>query len=168
MRSLFLGTFGAFGTLLVSLTAACGPEAGQTPLDPPDIAGYQTNVHPIVEARCGTLDCHGDLDRPLRIYAETGLRLRDDLRDQPITAEEIDASARSLLAVDPGVVDPMDRLVLTKPLAGFVFHEGGAIWLDPSEPQPTCVAGWLASRLDDPAVADACAQALLEVALPEP
>jgi hypothetical protein len=134
-------------------------------LPAPDVAGYQASVHPIMEGRCATLDCHGDLGRPLRLYAETGLRAADELRDQPFTAEEADANARALIAVDP---DPDGRpsLVLTKPLAGTVGHEGGDQWADTGEPQYLCVAGWLDGRLDDADVIDACATAAAEVALP--
>ncbi len=153
------------GLLLLAL-ASCRDQGTPIDLPTPDVAGYQANVHAIVEARCATLDCHGDMGRPLRLYSETGLRAADD-REAPITAEELEANARALLAVDPR---PEGRrsFVLTKPLAGTVEHEGKDQWADTTEPQYLCVEGWLQDRLDEPTVADACATAALEVALPPP
>lgn len=143
--------------LAVSL-AACAPEQGVERVRELEEADYDL-VHPILEARCGTLDCHGDPGRPFRIYAETGLRLRDDLRGLAITQEELDLNVRSIEAVDPD-----DELFISKPLLGGLAHEGGDLWLDPSDPQPTCVAAWLSHRVD----AAACAEAAVEVALPPP
>ena len=138
--------------------AGCAPEQSTEPVRELDQADYDL-VHPILEARCATLDCHGDPGRPFRMYAETGLRLRDDLRGLAITQEELALNVRSIAAVDPD-----DELLLSKPLAGGLAHEGGDLWLDPLDPQPTCVASWLDHRLD----ADACAEAAVEVALPPP
>ena len=67
--------------------------------------------------------------RPLRFYAETGLRLRDALRDLPLTPEESQANAASLAALDPEA-PPGESLILLKPLdasGGGVEHEGGAL-----------------------------------------
>ena len=63
---------------LLVVTGACGGVAAQDeqPLVELDVEAYRRDVHPILEARCATLDCHGVDDRPLRLYAETGLRWR--------------------------------------------------------------------------------------------
>ena len=152
--------------VLVAATAAC---TGMNPAV--EVAGagdgveaYARDVHPILEARCATLDCHGDPGRPLRLYAETGLRARDELRGLPITQAELEDDVRALFAVDPGA-DPSESFVLRKPLTGTIDHVGGDVWPDAGDAQPTCVAGWLAGR-SDMAIAAACAAALLEVALP--
>jgi hypothetical protein len=152
---------------LLVLLGACRDQGDPIGLPEADVAGYQASVHPILEARCATLDCHGNLDRPLRLYAETGLRAADALRAQPITAAEIDADARALIAVDPAP-DGRRSLVLTKPLAGAVKHVGGDQWDSEAEPQYVCVAGWLDGRLDDPDVSAACLAAAAEVMLPPP
>jgi hypothetical protein len=149
------------------LLAACRDQGTPINLPDADVASYQASVHPILEARCATLDCHGDLDRPLRLYAETGLRAADALRGQPITPAELDANARALIAVDPAP-DGRPSLVLTKPLAGTVKHIGGDQWDSTDEPQYLCVAGWLDGRIDDPDVAAACIAAAAEVELPPP
>ena len=142
--------------------AACTGTNGVAPVASADLAGYASSVHPILEARCATLDCHGDPGRPLRLYAETGLRAADLLRGQPITMDELVANVRALEGVDPGV--PADAsIVMAKPL-GRIDHVGGVVWADPGAAQPTCVRGWLAGSLD----AAACRTADAEVALPPP
>lgn len=148
--------------------AACGyADQGTEPLEPLDEAVYVRDVHPIFEARCATLDCHGDPGRPLRLYAETGLRLRDELRDTPITDEELALDVEAARGVDPGVA-PGRSLILRKPLAaaaGGIEHEGGDLWTTRDEPQAACVLAWLEGREDDASRA-ACAAAAQEVALP--
>ena len=39
--------------------------------------GCSTGVEPVLERACGTLDCHGQVGRPLRIYGQYGLRFVD-------------------------------------------------------------------------------------------
>ena len=161
MRSLFA---------LVLVTGACGGVGadGDLPLVELDVEAYARDVHPILEARCATLDCHGVADRPLRLYAETGLRARDDLRDIAIGGAELEANVRAIQALDPAV-DPADALFVRKPLeaaAGGVAHEGGAVWASRDEPQLACVLAWVGGTSDEPDAAAACARAAEEVALP--
>ncbi len=150
------------------VAGACGgvDGGGNQPLVELDGDGYARDVHPILEARCATLDCHGVDDRPLRLYAETGLRLRDDLRDEPATPDELAADLRAIQAIDPGA-EPADSLLIRKPLAGSaggVFHEGGDLWTSRDDPQLLCVLAWLSAD-SDPA---ACAIAADQVELPPP
>ncbi len=152
--------------------AACG---GVGPGDPQalvelDQDAYARDVHPILEARCATLDCHGVDDRPLRLYAETGLRARDELRDQPIEPAELAADVRAIAGLEPGAT-PADSLFIRKPLAesaGGIAHEGGDVWASRGDPQLVCALAWLAGESGEPAAAEACAVAADEVALPPP
>jgi hypothetical protein len=145
------------------IASACGVDTGgsQTLVEL-DGDAYARDVHPILEARCATLDCHGVDDRPLRLYAETGLRVRDDLRDQPIDPAELAANLRAIQAIDPGAA-PADSLFIRKP-AGPLFHEGGALFTASDDPQLVCVLAWLSGTRD----AEACAVAADQVALPPP
>ena len=154
---------------LLALMPGCTGTPAEVPLAtaPSGLDPYARDVHPILEGRCATLDCHGDPGRPLRLFAETGLRAMDELRGQPITTEELEANARALAAVDPDAL-PRESLVLVKPLRGGVGHAGGVIWQDASDPQPACVVGWLAGSSASAAVVSACAAAAPEVALPPP
>ncbi|HEY8142510.1 MAG TPA: hypothetical protein VIG06_07565 [Kofleriaceae bacterium] len=155
--------------VLLALAGACGGVGadGTRPLDELDEDTYARDVHPIIEARCATLDCHGVEDRPLRLYSETGLRARDDLRDQPIERDELVANVRAIAAIEPGA-SPAETLFIRKPLAGGVFHEGGDLWSSRDEPQLVCALAWLEGASDEPAAAEACAIAADEVALPPP
>jgi hypothetical protein len=143
---------------LVWLAGCAGPDPGSAPAPPVlDGADYAATVHPIFEARCATLDCHGHEDRPLRLYAATGLRRRDEWRDLlELTPEELEENVRAASALDAS-------LLLDKPL-GRIGHEGGTVWASADDPQHLCVRGWLASA-PDPA---ACAVAFEQVELPPP
>jgi hypothetical protein len=155
---------------LAALASACGGVGAGDPqaLVELDQDAYARDVHPILEARCATLDCHGVGDRPLRLYAETGLRAADDLRDQPIDPAELAANVRATEALEPGA-SPDDALFIRKPLAesaGGVAHEGGDVWTGRDDPQLVCALAWLAGSSDEPAAAAACAIAAEQVALP--
>ena len=58
----WLGGAGCAGVDDVNIQVACG-----------DFATFG-DVSSVLEARCGTLDCHGSIGRPLRIYGRRGLR----------------------------------------------------------------------------------------------
>jgi hypothetical protein len=58
--------------------------------------------------RCGTLDCHGQTSRNLRIWSCEGMRLGDDASPascvNPTTDDEYQATYRSLVALEPQVI----------------------------------------------------------------
>jgi hypothetical protein len=155
---------------LAVLAGACGGVGADRdlPLVELDVEVYAREVHPILEARCATLDCHGVADRPLRLYAETGLRARDDLRGLAIDSAELWANVRAIQAVDPES-DPAESLFVRKPLepaAGGLAHEGGTMFARREEPQLACLLAWVTGTSDQPDAAGACALAAEEVALP--
>jgi hypothetical protein len=158
--------------LLIAVVACTGPEPGAT--DVPrmlSLPAYMHDIQPIFEGRCATLDCHGNVQRPLRMFAETGLRASDSLRNVqtpiPITPEELASNVAAANAVDGAAVDPDDSVILQKPL-GQMKHTGGTLWLTPDDPQAVCVRGWLAGTSGDPDIQAACATAATQVALPPP
>lgn len=157
--------------LALALSCVDDPTELDTPaahVTPELVATYATEVHPILEGSCAMLDCHGMPGRPLRLYAETGLRARDDLRDTPITGAELEANVMSLLAVDPGAAIG-ETILLRKPLAaraGGYHHLGEDIWPSRDDPAYRCLAAWLAGTTSDPAAAAACAEARARDAVP--
>jgi hypothetical protein len=134
----------------------CAPEQGTEVATEHSAEDYRAWIHPILEARCGTLDCHGDPGRPLRLFSETGLRRTDELRGLPLADAEVEANLRAISAIE-------FQLLVEKPLAGGLAHEGGDVWLDLDGAQPRCYLSWLERQEPDPAT---CDDALLEVMLP--
>ncbi len=135
-----------------------------------------TGVSAYVERRCGTLDCHGTLFRPMRIYGRIGLR--DPAEDNVsggngTTLRELDANYDSVCnvsaeemsrAVDDDGASAEKLLVLQK-ARGIEGHKGGAVVVQGSEGD-LCLLGWLQSgqhgNLDDVAPHCACALKQLE------
>jgi hypothetical protein len=122
---------------------ACAPDTRPVPLAEPDVASFG-ELQPWLEARCATLDCHGDPGRPLRLFSETGLRAPGTSRDAPLSSAELEDNAWSLFGVDDA---PAERhLAVTKPLArsaGGVDHVGGDVWTSRDDPMHRCLVGWL-------------------------
>lgn len=147
------------------LGACSGPAPGVASARSLDVDAYRTDVHAVLEPRCATLDCHGDAGRPMRLYAETGLRRTAELRlsDAPLSDEEGLLNVEAIAGVDPEV--PVDESrVLLKPLApsaGGMHHRGRAIWLTRDDDAYVCVSAWLAGTLDD-SDREACTRAANE------
>jgi hypothetical protein len=151
---------------------SCGPASptGTSTLPEPsftDFAGGPGNpgVHMFLEHRCGTLDCHGQIGRPFRLYSSGGLRLLNDAglvsgggADSP---DEIYANYQSLLGVQPeetslvlaGEESPRQLLVVGKPL-GLQTHKGGQV-LTAGDSSDRCLEGWLTGQFDAAACSDA-------------
>lgn len=146
---------------LFLLLGCSGPAPESEPLVIPEAADYEAHVQVVVGYGCGSLDCHGDPGRPLRIYARDGLRLRADLRGEELTSEEAALDAEAFGGVDPGGVPP-DHVALLKPLAeeaGGLPHVGEDVWLSTDDAGYRCVLGWLEGATP----ADVCAEATAAV-----
>ncbi|KAB2905552.1 MAG: hypothetical protein F9K40_06675 [Kofleriaceae bacterium] len=133
-----------------------------------DLAFYAASVQRYVGYGCGSLDCHGEAGRMLRIYAEDGLRQSAELRGEVIEASEIAANVASFAAIELDASSAADSLTLRKPLAvtaGGMAHEGGDVWLAVEEDGYRCLRGWLAGELTVE-VAAACHAATTEVVPP--
>jgi hypothetical protein len=144
-------------------------------------------VSNVLERRCGTLDCHGEYARPLRIYGQNGLRLatRDELipdnaqendtlpGGKGTTDEEVELNWRSVCGLEPertaqvvaGNLSPRELILIRKPLqleTAFEKHKGGQLFLS-GGPGEVCVSCWLLGFPDTPECADAltgCADAV--------
>ncbi len=139
----------------------CAPAPGGESLPPADVDSYATEVHDYVEARCATLDCHGDPGRPMRLFSETGLRMMGIERTSPIVAAELEANAQSLVGIDPGAPSADRHILILKPLAeteGGMEHVGHTVWPTRDEPGARCLSGWL-EGLSDASWRATCASA---------
>jgi len=163
-------TGAALTTWLVALTVvfcnACitSVDSGaQSPLALPDKDQFiNQGVDAFMEKRCGALDCHGQIGRPLRIYSSNGLRMKDgpngarDTREtQP---EEKLANYYSVVGLEPeqisvsrvseGAYD--DFLLLKKPLSiegGGVRHKGGPV-LRSTDSGFDCLITWISGAVN--------------------
>ena len=61
----------------------------------PDLKTF-SSVSPVLEQRCGSLDCHGNIARPLRIYGARGLRFVN------VNSDEANQLVNPKLARDKG------------------------------------------------------------------
>jgi hypothetical protein len=144
--------------------AACGlPEnSGVSGLNIPDRASFPL-VADAMQPSCGTLDCHGQRGRNLRLYGGRGLRLdpHGSSADEPTTEAEYQASFRSLIGLEPEALDAViwsggmdpERLSLIRKARGTERHRGGVQML-PGDPLDRCLTSWLSSLLS----AAACAR----------
>ena len=127
-----------------------------------DVDSFVAYVQPVIRDTCTSLDCHGRVERPLRLYARWGLRLDVSLRDQPESIEEMTANAEAMFTMDPDLVAG-ENLVLLKPLAvddGGMKHEGDDVFESRSAPGFVCLEAWLANELaTDSAAQAACTDA---------
>ena len=124
-----------------------------------------TSVSPFLETGCGTLDCHGQLQRPLRIMGSYGLRLDpNDVPDpvlEPTTVAEVDANWEAVCGLQPeqmtqvveGQAAPDTLLLLMKPM-GLTHHKGNIVILVGDDGY-TCLTSWLEGNVDDAACASA-------------
>lgn len=121
-------------------------------------------VSQALHSHCGSLDCHGDVARNMRLYGLNGLRLAPN--EIPgmgvITDAEHQANYRSVVALEPELLSAVfaegsrnaERLTLIRKGRGDEHHKGGVAMV-PGGAADRCVLTWLASRLDDQACTEA-------------
>jgi hypothetical protein len=126
-------------------------------------------VSNVLERRCGTLDCHGEYARPLRIYGQNGLRLATVEELDPGTAQtnetisggkgttddEVELNWRSVCGLEPektaqvifGQLAPEELMILRKPLR-LERHKGEQLFQQ-GDNAAVCVSCWLRGFPDD-------------------
>jgi hypothetical protein len=140
-----------------AVTEITGPDYDQFAYVGTSMSGAPVyGVSVVLERRCGTLDCHGQVGRPLRIYGQYGLRFVDDAGDvpgvQPTTATEHEANYEAVIGLQPelmtevvqGNAPPEDLMLLRKPLQ-LERHKGGAVLVE-GDDGDTCILSWLAGQ----------------------
>jgi hypothetical protein len=137
------------------------------PLALPDKDQFITQgVSTFMEKRCGALDCHGQIGRPLRIYSSSGLRKNDGPnggRDTSGTSvEEMTDNYYSVVGLEPEAISIArvtadtpegtytDFLLLKKPLGiegNGVRHKGGPV-LRSTDSGFECLIRWIEGAAD--------------------
>jgi len=149
------------GFLCVSISCADVPDSKRlTKILAPDEIKFENSVSPFLEKRCGTLDCHGGVGRPLRLFSGRGLRLPSGEGGAvfPGSSDTTDlerrANYRSVIGLEPelisrveaGVAQPRDLLLLQKPLGlgdPTTEHKGGQVLAAQGDPGEECIRSWL-------------------------
>ncbi len=141
---------GAIAFVAVACSVSSEPKAFDAPTS--DNFRY---VSDMLGARCGSLDCHGQPGRNLRLYGKFGLRLAssDISGGKQSTPAEHDANYASVIALEPELMnrvfhdgggDP-DRLTLVRKARNTESHKGGRA-ID--ENGDRCIVSWLRGDLD--------------------
>jgi hypothetical protein len=152
-----------------AITEVTGPDYGQFAEVSTTASGAaQDGVSVVLERRCGTLDCHGQVGRPLRIYGQYGLRFVDDAGNvpgvQPTTATEHEANYQAVIGLQPelmtevvqGNAPPEDLMLLRKPLQ-LERHKGGQVF-ETGDDGYNCFVTWLGGQADYTSCTAAVAQ----------
>jgi hypothetical protein len=119
------------------------------------------HVEDAMQMHCGTLDCHGQIGRDLRLYGLRGLRLspNDNPLENATRREEYDASYLSIVALEPEALSLVvadraahpNKLTMIRKPRGIEKHKGGQLMTE-GDALDTCIVAWLGGGLDD----DAC------------
>lgn len=119
---------------------------------------YRQQVQPYVARRCGSLDCHGNPGRLLRIYSRHSLRAPGTPRSSGMTQREYQENLQSFAAMDRP--EAGEGFILKKGLsidAGGLAHVGGDVWTSVEEPGYRCIDAWLKGSQDPKACQSAVA-----------
>jgi hypothetical protein len=148
--------------------AGIEPDAVQEIAAPPFEENAFRDVSNVLEQRCGTLDCHGAMARPFRIYGQPGLRRyepegSENVEDysqyysgglQATTGAELRDNYRSLCGLEPELLEQVfakkaDPQVLTLVRKARLLekHKGGLLW-NKGEPGDVCLTNWLTGNID--------------------
>jgi hypothetical protein len=168
-RSGFFASAVAIAFALASADGASScsdvPTHARIGIDAPN--GSEAEFGPVadyLEHRCGTLDCHGQMDRNLRIYGCEGTRLDPETAPgcspPPLgggftTPAEHTGTYRSLVGLEPSVMSQVvadhglhpELLTFVRKARGLEAHKGGTL-ITPGDDQDVCITSWLAGKTD--------------------
>src|SRR6185503_17022392 len=122
-----------------------------------------------MERRCGTLDCHGSMFRPMRLYGRLGLRdpvEKNVTGGKATTPRELDENYASVCGLEPEKMSQVvadvgasaDKLLLVAKARGVEGHQGGAV-VKQGSAGDECLVIWLRGYKPD-ALAKACQKAI--------
>lgn len=148
--------------LLLALVVACSASNDAKTFDAPSPEDFM-RVSSMLGARCGSLDCHGQMARNFRLYDKFGLRLSPEdfpggRQDQQ---EEHDANYLSVLSLEPEILSEVshdggknpERLSLVRKARELESHKGGNALDDLGSPTGEsnarhCLYSWLEGKVD--------------------
>lgn len=150
-----------------SAVAACSavPAGARIGIDAPDgPQGAFPVVGDYLALRCGSLDCHGQTGRNMRVWGFLSMRLAagDNPLTFPTKPAEYAATYRSVVGLEPAIMSTVvsnhgahpEDLAFIRKARGLEAHKGGAL-ITPGDDQDVCLTSWLAGKVD----MDACGKA---------
>ena len=155
-----------FFAVVCSMSLACSiPSSDEryTQTKLPDQASFPP-VSMLLAVRCGSLDCHGNVARNLRIYGSPGRRWSPS--DSPFapacnTSDEVSQDYLSVVGLEPeqisavaGGADP-GTLTMVRKARGTEAHKGEQIWYE-GDDSDVCLSSWLTGAAN----ASACSRSL--------
>jgi hypothetical protein len=112
------------------LAGACVQEGIDQPAELPSVDEhyFRCRVQPVLAKSCAFMDCHGNDERPLQVYAEQRFRVNPSWLDyeDPLTSEELSANLQTVRGFVGTDLGPK-ALLSEKPLdarSGGLFHRG--------------------------------------------
>jgi hypothetical protein len=153
--------FGLATAVSVQSCASTPDPSRYTVIFTPDFNQFKNGgVNDFLAQRCATLDCHGQVGRPLRLYSRTGLRILNDAMNVPggsgLTDDEITANFQSVVGLEPEhmsqvVADPTGNppqllLFIGKP-RNLIVHKGGQV-IVPLDDGDTCLVTWVTGNVN--------------------
>ena len=165
----------AFTTLV-----GCEESSGTVPTVCPDAQLFEEAVSPYLERRCGSLDCHGQDTRPMRVVGQYGLRREVEVGEgggnvsggRKTTEAEFAANLQAVCALEPERMAEaiakygasVDRLRLVGKPRNTIRHKGGRV-VEEGDPGDRCIVGWISavSESDAEEVRKQCATALSQL-----
>jgi hypothetical protein len=144
---------------VVSMLGGCNGDLSTSPSVAHLAAPSRSAFDPVADAmqlHCGTLDCHGEIGRNMRLYGQYGLRLnpKDDPLNEPTSDAEYTATYWSIVGLEPEAMSlvvqhqasPATLTMVRKP-TGIEDHKGG-ILIQSGDPLDHCMLGWLLGSPD--------------------
>jgi hypothetical protein len=143
------------------IVVGCASDLQTTSADPsghlavPARAGFEL-VADAMQLHCGTLDCHGQTGRNMRLYGQFGLRLdpNNDPLGQTTTAAEYDASYASIVGLEPEAMSKVvqllalpETLTMVRKPRGIELHKGGILDMQ-GDALDRCMVAWLVGMPD--------------------
>lgn len=167
-RSRALVVLGALALSVAAVSSGCSDLGGTVTNVCASQEIFEQSVSPFVERRCGTLDCHGGIARPMRVFGRLGLRHPDEDNisgGAATTALERAANYTSVCGVDAekmnesvqNLGNTAEKLLIVTKARGLEKHKGGKV-VNENDPGDLCILSWL--KNNDTQAATSCAAAV--------
>jgi hypothetical protein len=132
-----------------------GPAAVSFQLLAPPATGFEA-VADALQPHCGTLDCHGQVGRNMRLFGARGLRLdpTGDPADGSTTPAEYNATYWAVVGLEPEIMTAVvrdqganpERLSLIRKARGHERHKGGT-QMQMGDDLDRCLTSWLSGTI---------------------